>query len=237
MNDLIDYEELPTRPVFNLQHNLAEYNDFVANKYESKVAALDAYDIPSPPSVNVNFNERKTYAANVLGLDKYGIKDEHKQLIAEIKVRDEDIEPEPVIEKTVDRAEEIESDIGFTTHLKLNAVGMIAVVSFIAVTLMVLAFIIVNGIVIGKTNTKISTLRAENAAIQNSILAQQSINAAALSEASAGLTKEYYESLGYSKDNVEYVAIPSGEWKPIGNPDASTNFFDGLAKFFNKLFA
>ncbi|MDR0462022.1 MAG: hypothetical protein LBG88_01650 [Christensenellaceae bacterium] len=244
---LTAYEDVPTKPVFNLQHNLAEYNDYVESRYQNSVVALDAYEEPvTSPTINVNFGLEQyvaptpsystnstTFAPNILDYEKPGFQPKHRELIAEIEVEDIDIAPQ--VENKVEKDADIQSDVGFTTHLKLNAVGMIAVVSFIAVTLMVIAFVIANSITIGKTGARIDALQSNNTEIAGKLLAKQTETTALYSDVTANISEEYLIGLGYAP--VEVVEIPEAKWIPQGNVDKSTNFFDAIARFFNKLFA
>jgi hypothetical protein len=130
------------------------------------------------------------------------------------------------------------------TRLKLSPVGMVAVISFLAVAVMIIAFVIANSIAIGTNSAKIENLSAQNSTLSGQIVAQNAANASFLEHygsyylADKGMTVEQYIAAnGYTTENITASAIPAGEaWTAQGNPDASSNLFDWFSKMLSKIF-
>jgi len=245
MQTLLEYEK-PATTLFNLDHNLEEYNRLVTEKYNDGVpVTLDAYETAPRPNNVVTFRpELEQYvsrvkpAFNPIVADRYDLIIEEKQPepapVAMRSVRDE-VETEEV-------AENVEQ---FQTSFKLNAVGMVTVVSFIAVTVMIIAFIIANGITISSNAMKISTLQTANTTLSSQLaqvtaenqLFYQSYQEYVLANASVeNLTfTEYLETLGYAPVTATPVA-PVIALTPQANLDHSTNLFDTICAFLSKIF-
>ncbi|MCL2228544.1 MAG: hypothetical protein FWC00_01800 [Firmicutes bacterium] len=134
----------------------------------------------------------------------------------------------------------VDTETNFETRIKLNSVGMVAVVSFIAVTIMILSFIIANGIAISAGSSAISTLQAENAALTQSLSAAQAESSAAY-QAATNAARELVADGAAAANGFSPVGpvqtIPPSNWTPAPNPDVSSNFFDRVAQFFNRLFS
>ena len=230
------------KPVFNLQHNLADYNELVGTKYAQPDVnvSLESYVESRPtytpqPAFSTNFTSHEYV--------KPGLHNKEHHLILEEKI-------ETKIEE-IKNEEKIESDTGFSTHFRLNAVGMVAVVSFIAVTCMVIAFIIANSVGIARAGTRIEGLQAGNVAMTQQLHDQQKLNeieknrilenAGVLGDGGAFTQDKVAarEDIQFGTDTYVYtppVTPPAGAWTPQQNPDTSTNFFDAIARFFNRIF-
>lgn len=145
---------------------------------------------------------------------------------------DDKAAPAAVAEKTEEPVKEKE----YVTRFKLNAIGLTAIISFIAVVVLVLAFIIVNSVSISGNNAKISRLKTQNRELAATLSEQQ--NQSALVYQQMG---DYIEQMvtdpvnGYSND-IEVITVSPDVWMPAGNADYHTNFFDQICNFFSRLF-
>jgi hypothetical protein len=165
------------------------------------------------------------------------------------------IQPELVVETEVETTAEVyqEQEQEYTTKFKLNSVGMIAVVSFIAVTVMVVAFIIANSIAISGSATRIANLRASNATNTARVQALQNQNQA------AQIDQQYYADQRFENRVIntdgtitvqnsdgtytilhpaEVITIPPNQptWTAPADTTPRTSFFDRLSRFFSRLF-
>jgi len=155
-------------------------------------------------------------------------------------------ELENSIEYEVSRQSEEDEAVGFQP-IRLNAVGMVAIVSFLCVAVMVIAFIVANAITISGNAAAISGLSTSNASIAQSVAAAQAGNAELYANYEAYLAEQGFlpadmtlEDYLLSTGEYSYVAAEAmpvvAAWTPKGNPDASTNIFDAICKFLNSIF-
>jgi len=162
---------------------------------------------------------------------------------------------QPILEVQFEQAQQQEIETVAETQelaevtpiVKLNGKGMIAVISFIAVTMLVLALIIVNSVSISGAATRISALQVSTATaasivadkeIENTQLynkrvqdARNEVNAPSGEVTIGTQTESGYVYVG---NNPVHINIP--RWAIPKNPDSSTNFFDKMSQFLSKLF-
>ena len=139
-----------------------------------------------------------------------------------------------------DEEEQVESIITeqpqqFVSKLRLNAVGMVAVVSFVAVAIMILAFIIANSVAISSASARIASLQANNASIAASLDSAVAANQALYAERTAEITD-------YVVGNPNYVHVPqrpiaeAQPWTVASTPSPNTSIFNEVSKFFSRIF-
>jgi len=250
--------------LFNLEHNLTEYNQLVGHKYSHTMTELEGYAKPSE-KYNTSFEEKPTrfsrdmlqeYARptkpNIVQTQPQTFRPKIVAPEIEVELKNSLILEEPVAEtipfsvhafeeETV-KATDVAPAQKYITSIKLNPAGMVAVVSFIAVTVMILAFIIANGIKIGANSANISAIESENAILATQVSAQAAENAEFVANYEAWFLQENGMTLEQYMDIAGFVPVataPAPEvaaWTPIGNLDESTNLFDILSKFFSNWF-
>jgi len=236
---------------FDLYDNLTEYNELVSTKYQDAPVldayqsapsrqddmmsiSLEQYDAPEPaqtfaPKIIEDYVKPGVAHRNLIDVSTSGF------LIDEIEAVDE-----PVTQSV--REVEEETTTQFNTRFKLNNVGMVAVISFIAVTLLVLAFIIANSVSIGRADSRISALQAQNATDAAALAAKQAEIAQLYQQRGdiikemieEGLQPDDWEFLGQPQDIVQNV--PNGSWNNAPKSNGGGGFFDAIARFFNSLF-
>jgi hypothetical protein len=268
-----------TETLFNLDHNLAEYNTLVGHKYSQTMTELQSYAKPSEkytagttfsrdslteyaavPKPTAKTAEPQTFRPKIFDTDMVeidfsspGLPLKNNNLNSYAKFGD------MIVNEPIENIENLENDLPFSVrdevaeiskapardqvmNFKLTPVGMCAVISFIVASVMVLAFIIVNGIKIGANAANITAITNENAALISQIAAVNAENAAFAASyeefflATHGITMaEYMDANGFVP--VEFDTIPAiSAWAPAANADSSTNLFDILSKFFTKWF-
>jgi len=245
---------------YDLKYDLTDYNELIGSKYQDAPPVLDAYQAApthQEDKINISLDQyathqpahrTQTFAPNLT--DTYikpGIPTSHRELI-DMSTGGFLLDEIEIAETKVKAKEEVheKEDTQFTTRFKLNAVGMVAVVSFIAVTLMVIAFIIANSISIAGSKSRISALQANNTEIAGLLIAQQDANAD-LYDTRANeviemmndgtLTNTYgMQDLNTLPPGYSYIGtVPQGSWN---SPPSSggKGVFNAIAKFFNKIF-
>jgi len=140
-------------------------------------------------------------------------------------------------ETLIEPVAETEADTNFQTAFKLNAVGMVAVVSFIAVTLLVIAFIIANSISISGANSRIGDLQAANSALVQDIGVQQQHNAQTYQTRAQDARDAVADPANGFAPVTPTQIPPAPAWTPAPtNPEQTSNFFDQISRFFSRLF-
>jgi len=158
-----------------------------------------------------------------------------------------EVQPNCEIEQEVETVTKVQELAEVTPIVKLNGKGMIAVISFIAVTMLVLALIIVNSVSISGASARISDLQAVNTTYASQV-ADKEIDNIRLHNKRVQDARDEVDApegevpIGTQTDsgyvfvgtNPMHLNIPT--WLIPKNPDASTNFFDKLSQFGSKLF-
>jgi len=271
--------------IFNLRHNLAEYDQLVTEKYADNPAVeqksspfqdapfqsfqpYQQHQQPAPqPILDGYYDCGNTYTQKTAGFSPAVTLDQYTQTPSPARTRPATYRPKiydpqlhevdyvnaglpqhnsgedtrlvlevnvddavPVIAK--DAARDTEEMTSFKPAFKLNGIGMIAVVSFIAVTIMVIAFIIVNSVAISGASARIATLQAQNQEMSQEVSQLQASN----------------NEIILDQQNIAQGLVNDGVLGPITSgtltapawqvpPQAgSNNLFDAICKFFNKIF-
>jgi len=222
-----------TQTMFNLQHNLSEYNKLVLENYPDELTAVET---APAPRINIELEQyavhkpsKPTYRPTLIetGFDSTE-KLDHSDFFKR------DIYEEAKTETKIKA--EIDTESNFQTVFKLNGVGMVAVVSFIAVTLLIIAFVIANSVAISNSAARIESLRSANYAIHADVLSQQAQNNQTYDQrAQEARDQVFAPGSGYVPVTPQQLP-PSSPWTPAANPDASTNWFNQISRFFSRLF-
>jgi hypothetical protein len=117
-------------------------------------------------------------------------------------------------------------------HVRLNAKGLIACVTFFAVTALVVLLIILNSVAIGNTTGRVDALKAENAALTQEYNTMIKSRSDAFYTAIRDAAAEY----GVPPAEITLPPLESAGLTPA-NPDHSTNLFDQICQFFTNLFS
>lgn len=150
-------------------------------------------------------------------------------------------------QKSIEKAKRekvVETDVEVATgNLRLNARGMIAIASFFAIVILATVLIIVNAVSINSSSARISALNAEVTAAEQRIgqLTDQR------TQAFAQATRDLYNADGTVNEgalrDMGYVQLerpiqlPPQQMNPTpDNPDRSTNWFDGMSRWFSGWF-
>ena len=254
---ILEGYDTDTPRVFKLEHNTAEYDRMMRERYELEDYAparqtapcvipveLDTYDAP----VRVNnagsyrpeleeyarpTNRGVAYGAEPAHFETYETPARYDLLKSDVE---KNTEKDTIVDEVIAEDIEIESvQDNSPVRLRLNAVGMVAVVSFLAAAVMILSFIIANAVTISGNASAISALSTTNAALTaelNSKIAENATLFETRAEEIATLVK----------GNPAYVEIPVSQlpqtpaWSPAPNVDASTNLFDWLSRVLSRIF-
>jgi len=130
---------------------------------------------------------------------------------------------------------DVDADVETEAFLRLNAKGIIACVTFIAVTLLIIFLVIYNSITISSSGNQIRRLKQDNSELQqqHSIAESERMAAFLRGEAAA---QAFAGSSG--AEQPTHVTLPPVSSYPLTptNPDESTNWCDQISKFFSSLF-
>lgn len=250
---------------FAYNHNVAEFKNLVQSKYPQTFEPSEIPSpAPNPGSIFSGYHtQNSTYEAPNPTLQGYyndanPIPQQYKTFKPKVLTDFEDLEIGPKARGELDEAllqkidevkiyepNEAPAKVAFETdvdrnleteaYLKLTAKGLIACITFIAVTLLIIFLLISNTVSISNSNNKIRRLRDENTQLQKDYdradyeraqAYQRGTDAADEFAGSSAATPPAYETL---PPVSAYPLTPS-------NPDASTNFFDKICKFFGSLF-
>lgn len=127
-----------------------------------------------------------------------------------------------------------DTDTATESYLKLNTKGLIACITFIAVTLLIIFLVILNGIQIGNSGNQIRRMRDENTQLQEQYEQANTLR----SEAWTRGTEKANKFAADQGVEITVTELPSVSSYPLtaSNPDSSTNLFDQISKFFSSLF-
>lgn len=221
----------------------ASYSNNVFNNYHTQAST---YETPNHTlqgyynDANPIPQQYKTFKPKVLtdfedleiGPNSRGELDEALlQKIDEVKIYEpKEATTKVAFETGVDRSSETEA------YLKLTAKGLIACITFIAVTLLIIILLISNTVSINNSNNKIRRLRDENTQLQKDYDRADYERAQAYQR---GTTAADEFAGSSSATPPAYEALPPVSSYPLtpSNPDESTNFFDKICKFFSSLFS
>jgi len=143
--------------------------------------------------------------------------------------------PVDLPQAVADTEEETATQTSFSSHFKLNGVGLVAVVCFIAVTILVVAFIIANSVAIKGASGRIAALRATNSGIVTELSALQSKSAQVYEQRAADARAQVTApNSGYFRITTE-TSPSAPAWVPPAN-EVSTNWFNEISKFLSKIF-
>jgi hypothetical protein len=235
---------------FAYDHNVAQFKELVQSKYPQVVNPAET--LAGDTQFGKYFNAETKYEAPAGGtLEKYyndtnpvpyqafkpkvltdfddfymgqksGTDETLMQKIGEVQI----LEPQISEKETA-----VESETGTKSYLKLNAKGLIACITFAAVTLLIVLLVIINSIAIGNSGSEIRRYQDENTVLQKQ-----------LGEAVKNRDVTYKKAVD-SINTVAGIKLPYQTLPPSvsypsssASPDASTNFFDQLARFFGSLF-
>ena len=132
-------------------------------------------------------------------------------------------------------AADLDRDLESEAYLKLNAKGLIACITFIAITLLIITLVILNTVAISSGRVKIRDLRDRNTQLSQEYSEAERLRAQAFAR---GEAEAYRYAQSHGSVAPERVALPPISSYPLApaNPDASTNLFSQLSKFFGSLF-
>ena len=126
-------------------------------------------------------------------------------------------------------------DTDTETYLKLNKKGIIACVTFIAITMLIIFLVIYNSIAINGAGNQIRRLRHENTELQQQQTRAEVDRMEALRRGEAA-AHQFAGSGAATPPAIENLPPISSFPLTPSNPDASTNFFDQVSRFFSGLF-
>ena len=211
-----------------------------ASRYDwgasTEEAVLDSYAARPEPTVR----EAQSFRPRIMECEQIlGIKSNKGLPTVEAKYELLNFnKPMAEAEVEVEAKNEVAENVEYFTRVKLNAVGMVSVVSFVAVTLLVLSFIILNAVGISAGAARIATLEKSVATQSAALESVVAGNAATKSALDATLTEGYFITNGYTEAGVTEVTLePAPAWTPLTNSTKSTSFFDALSKFLSGIFA
>jgi len=247
---------------FSFDHNVAEFNNLVQTKYPQMVefpapAFTESLELNKYYTDNINTPYQQTttpvqpYFNDTNPLPKQLYQSFRPKVVTDddafyfdsklhadealLQKIDEVQVYEPTMEK-VDFTADTSQQVHTESYLKLNTKGIIACLTFVAVTLLIIALVIVNGVSISNSNNKIRDLRDKNTELTQQYNDAETVRAAAYSRgvAKANGFAGSPEAVAPSVENLPPVSS-----QPLypPNPDASTNFFDQIANFFGKIFS
>jgi|GEM_PF-3480825 len=124
---------------------------------------------------------------------------------------------------------ESEESLPINSALRLNAKGLIALITFAAVTALIVTLVVINSIAIGDSGSRINKLTAENQAIvsqYNSAMAERD------TAYNAGVSDAERQA-GSVPDNVK---LPQTNNNYTDNSDRNTNLFDQICKLISSIF-
>jgi len=151
------------------------------------------------------------------------------QKIDEVQV----YEPKETVQEALSTG--LDRDVDSEAYLKLNTKGIIACITFIAVTLLILTLVIINAVSIGSSRIQIRRLREENTELT------QKYSDAELARIQAYNNGEARARIfANSGDAIvpEHIILPPLATYPLApaNSDSSTNVFNEISKFFGRIF-
>jgi len=152
------------------------------------------------------------------------------QKIDEVQI----IEPTEALER-VEFDADLRGEIASEPYLKLNAKGFIACATFLAVTLLIISLIVINSVAIGGAGNQIRRLRDENTELQQHYEHHDGLRNQAWADGVADATAFAGGSGSVPPTKVILDPVTSVPLAPA-NPDASTNLFNQIAKFFGSIF-
>lgn len=209
------------------------YTDNINTPYQQSTAPVQQYyndANPIPKQVYQSFRPKVVTDDEAFYFGNKSHADEAlMQKIDEVQVF------EPTLEK-VDFAADVERDTHTESYLKLNTKGVIACLTFAAITLLIIALVIINSVSIGNSNNQIRRLREENIQLTQQYNDAESLRAQAYDR---GVTKAK-NFAGSPESTVPTIEnLPPVSSQPLypANPDKSTNVFDQIVKFFGKIFS
>jgi hypothetical protein len=253
--DLDTYEK-PTR---NASHLFpSEQFRRPSETYSAPAPELTSYQKPTATGRSTSFHE-ELFDTSLDEVDYAALskpKEMEKraaEIVIDVNLANERAEAKETFYEKHEKTENPKDNAEYITSYKLNNVGMVAVVSFIAVTLLVIAFIIMNSVNIVGNSMAINNLAAQNSALSMQISTATGANAAAaegnlvaefakygiIIESANSVTAEQAAQYAIKKDYVMATVNPpivTEAWTAQTNPDASSNFFDKVSKFLSKLF-
>jgi hypothetical protein len=150
-------------------------------------------------------------------------------------------EPQSDTLEKVDFIADLHREEATESYLKLNAKGIIAIATFIAVTLLIITLVIVNSVAIGGASSRLSDLRAENTRLQQDVNYHEGRRAQTYADRQADVDAFVgcdQSSVEFSIENGNVIVLPPVVTYPLGdaNPDASTNIFNQIASWLGSIF-
>ena len=235
---------------FNLSHDLQAYDELVDTRYQSGSVAekpvLENYFVTKDEVDTRDQIETQKYINNdnplpyspfkprIFGTNLQEI---DTSLLQSTKTLNQTLEKIAEVNFTPAVKEEVQEEIAYSSKMKLNAKGIIAVCTFFAVVALVVALIVVNSVSIGSGSSRISTLRAANIAVSME-----------LEQAELERDIKYNDKVieienmvkapdsGYTQLGTPTKLPNLSTWRKVSNLDAGTNLFDQISKFLSGLF-
>jgi len=156
----------------------------------------------------------------------------HLEKIAEVEVAEE--------KEAVTKA--VATTQTYDATLKLNARGVVAVASFIAVLALVVTLIVINAVNISASAGRIDVLNNDRAVMSQELDQLLTERNQVWSDVTGGI-RDQVNSGSLNIGGTEMVQLPPVRplpnlptWSPPANPDASTNWFDRVSSWLNNLF-
>jgi len=142
---------------------------------------------------------------------------------------------EPTAIERAEFQEDIRSETASEPYLKMNEKRLIACITFVAVTLLIITLVIMNSVAISGAGSQIRRLRDENTELQAQYEHYDGLRNQAWLDGVADATAFAEGSGSTPPTKIPLDSISSVPLAPA-NPDASTNLFNQIAKFLGSIF-
>ena len=252
-----DFGNVETSRLFNNDHNLEGYQQLVSNEYADKlVSEPEMIESPVLNQYMVTPKEVQPYQAVAPQFESYytGTTPMPQQYqtyrpkviesFPEVQIAEKDkiathfdemwmekVAEAEVVETQRTAVTRQDSEVFTESYLRLNAKGLIACVTFFAVTALIIALVIINGIAIGASASNIETLQHENRSLQVRHNDAMSDRADAYNDAMRQI-----DAGGPFVPGQIVQSTPRTYGLSNVQSDHSTNLFDVIAKFLTSLF-
>ena len=229
-----DFSNIETEALFNNNHNFNEYNTLVESSYaeeiQTQTVELPRFEQYYNDTNPLPMQQHQSYRPNVLADFPELIQAQDQKIATQFdEALMEKIAETEVVEiaKAVDTTQE-----STEAYLRLNAKGLIAVVTFFAVTALIIALVIINGVAIGSGAATIDALQVENTQLT-------AVYSEAMSDRNAAFSLGATEAGGTGSALLPGQTITLPPATPIAtstNPDHATNLFDQIVRFLTSIF-
>ena len=240
-----DFGNIETARLFNNDHNLDEYQQLVSSEYSDKIAVAEVVrqqDVPAPKfesyytGTSPMPKQYQTYRPKVIEHFPEVQIPEGNRIVTHFdealmtKVAEADV-VETSMESLTNTRHQTEVVANTETYLRLNTKGLIVCATFFAVTALIIALVVINGLAIGASAANIDSLRAENSRLQG-------IHTDAINDRSVAYNTGVNQAGSGSSivPGQSVNSIPRHYNLTDVQSDHSTNLFDVIARFLTSLF-